>query len=316
MIKLYLYPDAPPLMHGFESGGAFSDCFPFCKTGIERWCDIVDDPKRAQLFFGGSYHDNFRWLLHPGRFEHLTTESAARHVFDREGDWPNLPVPEWLGACTFSTVNVPEVEKDRFPLSMARPTFSRLFVQLARYEAEEFRPPVGKSFGFRGQRDPFGFREKVRAAFEASIAGGEYSYTESWNGPTPAQSTIVADFRKLILGHAFSICPAGAGQTTARFFETCYFGRVPVVINDMRLFGGEGYDMSFAVHIPISAREEDITAVFDELAEMPESEILDRCKAAKAYFDGPVREYIKDPTLYFLKFMKKRGLIDAAREEI
>ncbi|MDO8671476.1 MAG: hypothetical protein Q7O66_08620, partial [Dehalococcoidia bacterium] len=310
MIRLFIYPDAPPLLHGFERGGPYEDCIPFSRLGIERHCELVE-PKDAQLFYGGSYHDNFAFLLEtPERFEHFVG-NVRQHVFDIEGDWPNRPIPEWLRDSPISAVNIPLEwfldSSTRFRNAMSRPTFSRLFVKLARYQAADFIPPIGRVLGFRGQRDPFGYREKVGLALENAPVLADYSFTEGWNGPTATEDQIVVAYRQFILDHTFSICPAGAGQTTARFFETCYFGRIPIVINDRRLFASEDYDTSFAFHLPLDLTVDQLKGQIVGITRICDAEIIERCQAARAYFDGPVREYMTDPTAYFVKFMKKRG---------
>lgn len=305
-LRVFIYDHAPPHLHDAEK--AYFDCTPFSKAGIERWCEIVE-PQDAQFFLCGQYHDKDAWLLHPNRFDYFA-ENSERHIFDIEGDWPQMEVPAWLAGSPISVVNLPWPGREKFRFAYTRPTFSKLFVQLAKFESSEFAPLKYRKMAFRGQRDMYGVREKVHDAVRNSGVESEFSFTDQWHGPTDTANPIVAEYRQFMLDHAFSLCIAGTGHTTARFFETCCFGRVPIVINDKAIFAEEHYDTSFAFHLPTTLGVEDMAEQLGKIFAIPDTEMLDRCAAARAYFNGPVREYFKDPTLYFLRQMRRDGLIE------
>lgn len=127
---------------------------------------------------------------------------------------------------------------------------------------------------------------------------GEYVLTDSWNGPAPKEQNL--RYEEFMLKHIFHLCPRGAGHDSARFFESCLLGRIPIVIGDNRFFGEGKLDTSFCLQISQYLPNTLIEAQLRQFFNMSWPEIEDRCKRAQLYFES-VREYFKNPTQYLLK---------------
>ena len=74
--------------------------------------------------------------------------------------------------------------------------------------------------------------------------------TNHWNGPSETGGAEHQAFEELMKECTFALCPRGCGHDSARFFEACFFQRIPIVIGDNILFGQlDGIDLSFCYRI-------------------------------------------------------------------
>jgi hypothetical protein len=96
---------------------------------------------------------------------------------------------------------------------------------------------------------------------------------------------------------------------TIRFYETCFFGRVPVVISEMAFMGDDDTDTSFIFKIPTDISEEEMAKELLKISQTPITELIERGKCARNYFLNVVSKYFEDPTLYFINWMKKKNLL-------
>ena len=302
--KVYFYPDSrDPSLH--EKDG-WVDCIPFSPQGIERYIDPTDNPEEAQLFYCGQFHDKDAWKLNPNKFEFFRGRES-RHVFDIEGDWRGMDIPEWLQPCILTAMNT--LEKNRDWNIMARPGCSKLLVYLAREAPRGFSPPKRKQFFFRGQRDLHGLRVRLGQLFAKSSLPGNYLFNESWGAVADVGSKMVADFQEMMRGSAFILCPAGEGQATLRMYEACYYGRIPILIADCLWTWEDVTDVSFAFRILSQASYEEIGKGLADIFSISDSELEDRCRTAALYFEHIVRAYFRDPTLFLLTWLSKKRLI-------
>ena len=161
--------------------------------------------------------------------------------------------------------------------------------------------PEEVGFGFRGKRDPFGVREKVHLA--AAGLPVRWEWMPYWSAPAAPDSDVSLRYQELLRNSAVCFCPRGDGHDTVRFFEVCWYGRVPIVIGDNVLMGTDCYDMSFVHQIPTSYSVDKMAEVFRTIARSGKEELSARGKSARAYFDNVVRPYFGDPTLSFLRWL-------------
>jgi len=302
--KVYFYPGSrDPTLH--ERDG-YGDCIPFSLQGIERWIEPTDDPEQAQLFYCGQFHDKDAWKLNPNKFEFFRGRES-RHVFDIEGDWRGMEIPEWLRPCIMTAMNVPEC--NRGWNIMARPGGSKLLIYLAREAPRGFSLPKRKQFFFRGQRDSQGLRVRLGQLFAKSSLPGNYLFNESWGAVADVGSKMVADYQEMMRGSAFNLCPAGEGQATLRMYEACYYGRIPILIADCLWTWEDVTDISFTFRISPQAGDEEIAKIFADIFAISDSELEDRCRMAALYFEHIVRFYFRDPTEFLLTWLGKKRLI-------
>jgi len=89
-----------------------------------------------------------------------------------------------------------------------------------------------------------------------------------------------------------------------------FFGRVPVVIGNERFVGDDVHKMDFVFKIPPSLPPEDLMRDFQKILDTPLSELIERGKAARNYFQSVIVEYYKDPTKTFLTYLHRKGLFN------
>ena len=301
--KTYFYPSSrDPSLH--ERDG-YADCVPFSPQGIERWIEPTGNPDEAQLFWCGQFHDKDAWKLSPNRFEFLQGRES-KHVFDIEGDWRGMDIPEWLKPCVMTAMNVPE--RNRGWSIMARPGCSKLLVHLAREAPSGFAMPTKRQFWFRGQMDSKGLRERLAKVLEGSNLPSAIALNAFWGAVLASDDPRVQAFGSGMRESAFILCPAGEGQATLRMYEACYYGRVPVVIADCLWTWEDVTDVSFAFRISPQASDDEMVKALMDIFAIPGSELEDRCRMAALYFEHIVKRYFDDPTECFLAWMMKRGL--------
>ena len=273
---------------------------------MNKWTDIVTDPDAAQFFYAGQFHDKDAWRLHPGRFEFFSGREN-RHIFEIEGDWRGMDIPEWLRPCVMTAMNAPE--RNRGWNIMARPGCSKLLVHLAREAPSGFRMPSNRRFWFQGQRDSKGLRERLLKILDGSKLPSETGLNAFWGAVLPLDDPRLAPFTSAMQESAFVLCPAGEGQATLRMYEACHYGRVPVVVADCLWTWEDVTDMSFAYRISPQASDEEIVNTLTDIFAIPDSELEDRCRMAALYFEHIVKRYFHDPTESFLAWAQKRRVI-------
>ena len=302
--KVYFYPGSrDPSLH--ERDG-YVDCIPFSPQGIERWIEPTGNPDEAQLFWCGQFHDNDAWKLTPNRFEFFQGRES-KHVFDIEGDYRGMDIPEWLRPCVMTAMNMPE--RNRGWSIMARPGCSKLLVYLAREAPSGFGMPAKRQFWFRGQRDSRGLRERLAKVLEGSNLPSETALNAFWGAVLAPDDPRVQAFGSDMRESAFILCPAGEGQATLRMYEACHFGRIPIVIADCLWTWEDVTDVSFAFRISPQASDDEMVKALADIFAIPDSELEDRCRMASLYFEHTVKFYFRDPTEFLLIWMRKKELI-------
>lgn len=302
-IKLFLYDPGQITIH--EKDG-YRNCVPWDSDGLNKWADIVSNPDEAQFFYAGQFHDKDAWRLNPNRFEFLSGREQY-HIFEIEGDWRGMDIPEWLRPCILTAMN--QREKYRDWSIMARPGCSKLLVHLAREAPSGFRMPSDQQFWFQGQRDSGGLRERLVKILDGSKLPSETALNAFWSAILPPDEPRVAAFASTMRESAFILCPAGEGQATLRMYEACHYGRVPVVIADCLWAWEDVTDVSFCFRISPNASDEEIGKLLTEIFAISDSELEDRCRMAALYFEHIVKFYFRDPTEYFLTWLGKKRLI-------
>ncbi len=302
--KVYFYPGSRK-QTDYERNG-YMNCVPFSSEGIAKWVEPTENPDDAQLFWCGQFHDKDAWQLNPNRFEFFAGREN-RHVFDIEGDWRGMDIPEWLRPCVLTAMNVPERNRDWN--IMARPGCSRLLVHLAREAPSGFRMPMKRQFWFRGQRDSRGLRERLVKVLEGSKVPSETALNAFWGAVLAPDDPRVQAFGLAMRESAFILCPAGEGQATLRMYEACYYGRIPVVIADCLWTWEDVTDVSFAFRVSPQAGDEEMAKALADIFSMAEPEIEDRCRRAALCFEHVARFYFRDPTDCFLTWLRKKALI-------
>jgi hypothetical protein len=307
-LKIYIYPNSLPHEHDKED--IYRNTVPLSEDGIEKHCQLVD-PHEAEYFYMGQISDGVD-LPNPDDFEYLPGREE-KHICDIEGDWLTKRLPSWLKSSILTMNGVRGEYVEENIKIFTRPTFTYLLMDIIRNNREvKYTFNGNKNFSFKGYPDPFGVRHKMAEACRLSDGsiGYDIEFNNSWAARSGPNSEIAKDYCKKILRNTFSLCPRGTGVDTVRFFESCFFSRIPVVISNCRVFGQE-YDIDNPFYFQI---DPDLTAnqmmeKLYEIQEYPVVKLEEMSYNAKEYFENYVRKYFEDPTLMFIEWLKKEKVI-------
>ena len=300
-IKLYIYPQAAPHAHDQEE--IYKNTIPFSAHGIKEHCEIVS-PTEAEYFYMGQFSDSVK-IPDPSTFQFLKN-NEKRHICDIEGDWLRKTIPTWLEKCTLTMNGVRSGYVERNVSIFTRPTFSYLLMDIIRNKkVVPYTFNDNLSFGFKGFPDPLGVRYKMLEACKLSEHQIKYdiSFNNKWEARASLKSRVVADYCKLLLNNTFSLCPRGSGVDSVRFFESCFFSRIPVVISDCQLFGYDYHLKNpFYFQINPNLSVEEMSKEIQAIQQTPEDVLKEMSHNAKTFFEEYVRKYFQDPTISFIKW--------------
>lgn len=303
-INIFLYKNARPHVHDTEHRDHYYNTIPFSELGIKQHCNIVDSPDDADFFYMGQF-SNDRWGNYsPSYFEHFLG-NEKKHICDVEGEGGQF-IPDWLHNSIVTTMGPLKRYKNIFKL-FARPTFSRLLLDIVKKPQENFSLPNEVSFGFRGFMN-----HKTRYYMAVALKDLDLPlslwYNNNWSGPSEPGSNIQQEYIDTMLNSFVSLCPRGSGIDSVRLIESCYYNRIPVLISDEDYFMvGEGYyDTSFCYRYiesnPII--KENMVKFITDILNTDIEELTDKANKAKKYFNDVILKYFEDPTKYFLNWLK------------
>jgi hypothetical protein len=301
-IKLYIYPTAKEPIH--DSIPGYEDTVPFCRAGRQKWVEPVSESE-ADFFYYGQVRATDPWPFDLSKF-HRIKECPERHIVDLEGDYlaPNFRY-EFEGAIVIAC-GAPLTWK--FCYVFPRPTMSQGLVHCARKGVPEYRPPKEHGFGFCGLGNDV--RGRMWEALKLAGLPHEVQMNSHWRGPTPVGHADQWPFVKNLDRYSISLCPRGSGIATARFYEACAFGRMPVMIGETLVLGDSTCPIDrFCVRIPDTLSVEALAGRLAFIFGIGEKEILERGRWARDYFEQVVRPYFSDPTRAFLEWLAPKGAV-------
>ena len=162
-----------------------------------------------------------------------------------------------------------------------------------------------RSFGFKGLPDPRGIRIKTSKACQASGVKANIIFNKSWGGKSNPNSLVSIDYCKILLQNTFSLCPSGTGVDSVRFFETCFFSRIPVIISDSYTMGHEfNKEYPFYFQIDPNISIEKMAIKIREIESTPVNNLKDMCYNSKRFYETVVCGYLEDPTLTFMEWIR------------
>jgi len=302
-LKLYIYPNACPHSHDLDP--EYYNTTPLGEQGIKDHC-ITTSPDDCDYFYMGQVSCGTVKDVHKDQFDYID-KFPEKHIVTIEGDWANKPLPKWMEKCIF-VGNAAKIEHKNFPFCV-RPCMSKLLIRLGTKELDyKVKYPETKSFGFAGQYDPHGTRQKMQQCFSTNNLPNEIIINPGWLGSVDPRSPFVQHFARILENNMFSLCPRGAGEDTIRFYEGAYFGRIPIIIGKCQVMGEDYYDTSFFYRIDPEASIEELNDFFTKIYNEDFDVLIEKCKLARTYFDDVVKKYFKDPTKFFIEFLQRHKL--------
>lgn len=306
-LKVHIYPQGTRLIQDRAPIDILTYHIPLQRQGILEQCDVVL-PEQAEIFICGQIApaDSSVWLPTPVDFKYYV-KRHDRHVMDVDGDFQVYHIPAWLCGSIITTAGAHVDWKNRN--MFVRPLVSTLLNDMLG-SVKVFPPPKSMSFGFRGQRISRPVRANMVTGFARTGLPGVVEFSPGWGQWNAADNVERRIYEEILKTNILGLCPRGEGMSSSRYYETCFYGRVPVMIGDNLLMGYDWYDTSFAFYLPEDLTPTDFEREFEKIAQTPLPELQDRARAARAYFDAVVRPYFADPTLEFIKFLERKGLRD------
>lgn len=297
-LKLYIYPAARFHIHDKD---IYRGLVPLSADGIKEHCEIVT-PEQADYFYMGQFSDN-QPLPNEQDFPYFW-DKPERHIADIEGDWYCREVPMWLRKAIL-TINGAKAEYNGLNM-FVRPTFSRLLVNIKDYgrcfHSSILKP--NRTLFFRGQSDPELIRHKMAEACKPLPS--DITITDKWLAKIPPFSNDGMAFREGLLKYSFALCPAGHGVDSARFFEACYFGAIPIVISSLCEVPFEyAYRKPFYFKLDPNIEISKMTAELEGIQNADERLIRAFSLNCQEYFENYVRPYLNDPTACFIEWLRR-----------
>jgi len=296
MYKLFMYDNISMPIH--DNVDVYQNVIPFCKKGIADNFEITNNPSDADIFYMGQFSEGRFYGL--GQF-YLLDEYPDKHVCDIEGDWFNVTLPEHvLSKCIFTINGLKNEYKHNLNRMFIRPTFSKNLMRLLTQD-NEHDINYNRKFTFIGFNDPLNIRLQLKYFLESKYQSNtDIVITNRWLGSSDSKDDH-DKFNNMILSGTFSLCPRGTGVDSVRFLESCYHGRIPIVISDNVCFG---YDFPYKFYFQHNPRE-NYDEFFDSIFHMSNKTIEEYSNNARRFFNEYVREYFKDPTKFFMKWLNK-----------
>jgi len=306
-IKLYIYPHATkhvhddPNAHHVNGVSQYINTVPLSQKGITEHFEIVS-PDQAEYFYMGQFPD-YTPIPEPETFTYFKG-NEHKHICDIEGDWRGRTLPEWLKN-SILTINGARKEYEGIKM-FVRPTFSFLLVDIAKHWPKtsiSFNSNL--KFGFKGTPDPHGVRIKMKEAFDNSGLEGIVTLNSTWMAQNLPSDDNTISYIQLLLNNTFSLCPMGAGFDSIRFFESCFFARIPVVISSIFVPYEKEFNKPFFFQIDYNLPSEEISRKLVEIQNTNIETLKEMSYNAKEYFETYIKEYFSDPTLSFIKWLKQ-----------
>jgi len=301
MIKIYVYPNArKPFEH--DTLDFNYNTTVFSEKGIKDHCTLVS-PEEAELFYMGQISCGTYTEFSESDFKYLKN-NYTKHVVEIEGDWYQKRIPSWLLDCNCVGNGNRTYYYPR--LFFTRPCLSRLLVYLAKNNIEyDIDLPEQISFGFIGQHDPYHTRIKTYNILKSNNINHEIYFNEKWSAQVDLKkdNQIIQNFAGVLKRNILSLCPRGVGEDSSRFYETCFFGRVPVIIGHCKIMDEDKLEDKFFYRINPDLPDDKLLEELNKIYSTPLEELKKKCYQAKEYFNNNVKKYFEDPTKYYLTFL-------------
>ena len=306
MHKIFIYDNASFPVH--DNVVEYRGYVPFSKINLEKKYSITSNIKEAEYFYMGQFTCMGKQFI-KNEFKYFD-QFPKKHICDIEGDWTyNFIAKEILQNCIITTNGAKKEYQAYYDRIFIRPTFSKLLANLVKkYKKIEYKPVYNRVFSFKGFADPHGVRTRMAKLITRSNIGSDIEFNDMWHGNTLSNTAVVSEYMKKIYSNTFSLCPRGSGVDTVRFFESCYFGRIPIVIGDNLLFGEKDYIKPFFFKIEPSLHDEEIIDKFEQISNIKQDLIDEMSINCIDFFEKNVMDYFKDPDDVFTSWLKKRNI--------
>ncbi len=300
-LKIYIYPNARShVQDSMEK--EYYNVVPLSEKGIEDHCELVG-PNEAEYYYMGQVSCGLP-LPKKNEFKYFDG-NKEKHIIDFEGDWFQKSIPNWLRN---SIVSVSGVKKEYEGIKIfTRPATSSLLLDIIRNNRQvKHTFESNKNFCFKGFPDPRGIRMKMAKGCQLAGIKSNIVFNQAWQGKAHSRSKEVADYCKLMLQNTFALCPSGTGVDSVRFFEACFFSRIPVVVSDSFTMGHKhNKNKPFYFQIDPYNSIDEMARNLAEIEKIPLHKLKEMSYNSKEFFESKMRKYFEDPTLRFIEWLEE-----------
>lgn len=284
-MRVYVYPWAKFPVH--DNDPVYANTVPMSPSSVnDTW--VNSSPEWADYFYMGQFNDTDSLDINP------EFEDRGPHFADIEGDWFNKEVPKkWLSNYKLSINGFKSAYRPWLNNVVIRPTFSKQLMSLVKLKAA-YRPCYNRSFSFTGFHDPLGIRIKMKQILDGSFRNN-IKFTDRWLGSSN-DVRVYHDMEQRMINSTFSLCPRGTGVDSVRFLESCFYGRIPIVISDNVCFG---HDYEYPFYFQCDPDENSMGECFYEVSKMSIASINEYSRNAVRFFNTYVKRYFQNPTQFF-----------------
>jgi len=300
-IKLYIYPNAKQHVQDNMAKENYNTV-PWSEQGIKNHCEIVSSDE-AEYYYMGQVSCGLS-MPDKSEFKYFDGNEES-HIIDFEGDWFQKSIPDWLKN---SLISVSGVKKEYENIKIfPRPAVSHLLLDIIRNNRKiKHTFESNKSFGFKGFPDPRGIRIKTAKACELAGVKTDIHFNQAWQGKAHPNSQVVSEYCKLMLQNTFALCPSGTGVDSVRFFEACFFSRIPIVVSDSFTMGHEfNKNKPFYFQVDPHNSTDRIAKELNEIEKTSLHKLKEMSYNSKEFFEINMRKYFEDPTLRFIEWLRE-----------
>jgi len=316
-VRLYIHSDAALCTQETDFAD-FSAYNPLTREGLKKHFHIVDKLEYADYYFLGQIRD-YNVNYDETKLLDWAKNWPEKSIIDIEGDWCVRKIPQPFTKCIIS-ISGP----DRSWL----PSWDRVFV----------RPPMSRNLKYLCEKwdQIIPFEDIINCLYfegqvvtknraillevlydfprrKRLVAGGNpWSIISDrfwilpkreWNGMLEPDKESAESYRDKLRNVRFSLCPKGVGGSSVRFYESCYYGAVPVIFGTDVLLGESWYDTSFVIREPYYNDKEEIKETLHRVLEMSDEEAKDRSEKARQYFTNVVVPFYSNSTRMFKEWL-------------
>jgi len=291
--KIFIYNHSKG--HAHDKDPVYVNTIPFSKKGVENHFETTENPNDADFFYMGQFSE--------GKFNafdsyEFINQYPNKHVCDIEGDWLGVDLTDTDISRSLFTING---LKDRYKKNanrmFVRPTFSKNLMKLLTKKTNE-HINYNRKVTFIGFNDPFNIRLNLKHGLENKYPlKTDIVITDRWLGSS--DDAFHHDrFNNQIISGTFSLCPRGAGVDSVRFLESCFHGRIPIVVSDNLCFGHDFPKRFYFQH----SLKQSYDSFFEDIMSISDDQITEYSNNARDFFNTYVRSYFRDPTEFFLEW--------------
>ena len=297
MKTIYIHPKATPC--SVETHFLHLKKFvPLTLDNILKNFKIVSSPEHSDYIFLGQIIEN---KIIPDEFIEICKNNPKKVIVDLEGDFGS----SLFNSCFKNVITCAGGPDKSWGLTncFVRPQLSKVLLELHCNNYQTL--PVDSkalNFYFQGQVNVPNRIILLKALQQLNLNNIKVSVNNSWGGNLSIQDS---EYCNMMNSNLLSLCPKGVGGSSIRFYESCFFGSVPILIGNDEVMSEHTYDTSFIFRIP---DYNDISCVKHELDKINKTDaeqLRNRGKRARQYYDDVVKPHLDDPMSTFLRWLER-----------